>query len=73
MPDDIQKAQIMRDLRLPPLPGPPGANESTVELVLFRQFDTHVTLAEAVGLDAAVDYCNREDTHGEGWFTGWVL
>jgi hypothetical protein len=41
-----------------------------VELVLFVQYGDNVPLAY-VSHDDAMEYANREDTHGNGWFVGF--
>jgi hypothetical protein len=46
----------------------PGARD----LILFRQHGENVCLTQCT-LEDAREYCNREDTHGSGWFTGFDL
>jgi hypothetical protein len=59
---------------LPELPEPADEDAAgTATLVLFRFKEESITLGdgEVFALADAKEYCEREDTHGDGWFTGW--
>jgi hypothetical protein len=64
----------MYEGELPDLPDYPAESEDnghTCKLVLFRQNITNVVLATGVSHSDAVEYCERDDTSGNGWFVGW--
>lgn len=63
--------ELVAEYNLPPLPDP--ADESDAEariLVLFRQDAINIVLTLPVPFTDAVEYTNREDTHGDKWFVG---
>jgi len=78
--DDYDETEgLMRQFGLPALP---EADESMdIEsadsyaapryLTFFGVERTPVVLREYVTLADAKEYCNREDTHGRGWFVGF--
>jgi hypothetical protein len=33
--------------------------------------DNHKVIKEGLTLEEAQEHCQREDTHGEGWFDGY--
>jgi hypothetical protein len=41
------------------------------DLILRREHDDSILLREYVPLEDAKEYCQREDTHGDGWFVGF--
>lgn len=67
--DEVE--QVMAEYELPELPdyyeGPGSA-----QLVLFRMRENNEALTYC-SLEDAQEYCEREDTHGDGWFVGWHL
>lgn len=68
MNDYVQS--IIRDYELPDLPEE-SSDSDAVDLVLFRQNDSNVVIAESVSLSDARAYATDEDTHGDGWFVGY--
>jgi hypothetical protein len=72
MPADDTALVPVTDL-LPPLPEPAEDDEAElVALVLFRQGATNIRLTDyEIALADAQGYCDREDTHGDGWFVGF--
>jgi hypothetical protein len=56
---------------MPPLPEAGEDEEEMVTLVLFRQNQPATPIAEDIDRHDAMEYCEREDTHGDGWFIGW--
>ena len=48
---------------------------TTYSIVRFHQsLDTpNETIVRGLNLDQAQAHCNREDTHGDGWFDGYVI
>jgi hypothetical protein len=65
--DEVE--QVMAEFSLPPLPGyydGPGYRD----LILFTQDGVHALLTQCSREDA-MGYCDREDTHGPGWFAGF--
>lgn len=40
-------------------------------IIRFRQTGTHRTIRSGLTLAEAQGWCNREDTHGPGWFDGY--
>jgi hypothetical protein len=62
--------EIMQDYELPQLPPAyygPGARQ----LRLFRMRGGTADLGEPVSLEDAKEYCDLEETHGDGWFVGF--
>jgi hypothetical protein len=80
MPASESTEEILEEFGLPELPDLVDAcdtDETSVELVLYRErlADANVPIGY-VTRDDAMDYCDREDTHGtdnsgNGWFAGW--
>jgi hypothetical protein len=68
-PDEI--SDLAGEYKLPALPAYDDGPGSAA-LVLFRMNDASVTLT-CVSAGDAREYCNREDTHGSGWFVGFRL
>lgn len=74
-------ADILAAYGLPELPEPedPDLNydeegeqvEPTVWLILFQPEQESITLAGDILRADAQEYCQRDDTHGDGWFTGF--
>lgn len=64
--------QIMEYFGMPELPEAYDGEDSA-QLVLFRENDSNIVLAESVSIPDALEYCSREDTHGGGWFAGYNL
>lgn len=61
---------------LPELPEPvddPDEYEEgeLAELVLFRFQDKRISLGDGYLLADAMEYCQDEDTHSDGWFVGF--
>ena len=50
-----------------------GDKLTTYRIVRFyRERDKESkTIKTGLSLEAAQEHCNREDTHGEGWFDGY--
>jgi hypothetical protein len=46
-------------------------DEQTYEIVRFRFKEENEVLATGVTLEEAQEHCEREDTHGDGWFDGY--
>jgi hypothetical protein len=75
--DDIE--DIIAEFGLPDLPEPQDEpDEDAVELVLYRErlADENIPLGDGFAVADAMEYCDREDTHGtdragNGWFVGW--
>jgi hypothetical protein len=44
---------------------------TTYKIIRFRQDDESETLVRGLTLDQAQAHCQRDDTHGEGWFDGY--
>lgn len=68
---DFDVDELVTEYDLPPLPDEDDTGPEARVLVLFRQDDTNVVLTNPVALADAMNYCNREDTHGDGWFVGF--
>ncbi len=46
-------------------------NDKRYELVKFVFKGEREVIATGLTLAEAQEYCEREDTHGEGWFVGY--
>jgi hypothetical protein len=44
----------------------------TYKIVRFTFQGGHVVIKKGLTLAEAQEHCNREDTHGEGWFDGYT-
>jgi hypothetical protein len=51
------------------------SDETTYKIVRFCEDETdprhRETIATGLTLEEAKEHCNRDDTHGEGWFDGY--
>lgn len=45
--------------------------EETYEIVRFRFRGENEVIQTGVSLEEAQEHCNRDDTHGDGWFDGY--
>lgn len=45
--------------------------EVTYEIVRFRFRGENEVIQTGVSLEEAQEHCNRDDTHGDGWFDGY--
>jgi hypothetical protein len=65
---------VIEGYKLPELPEEYDG-EGSAQLVLFRQGDTNITLADQVSIADAQEYCQRADTHSVSgdWFAGYRL
>jgi hypothetical protein len=66
----LDRDVMVEAFKLPPLPDDEYEGEGARALILFRRTLGPVLLAESVSLEDAVEYVNRDDTHGPGWFVG---
>lgn len=72
-------AEVMAAYDLPELPEVADdddvwdgtAEDTTVELVLFRFQEENIVLGDGFTVADAQDYCGRDDTAGDGWFVGY--
>lgn len=48
------------------------ADVKTYKIVRFRFKGENETLVRGLTLEQAQAHCQREDTHGEGWFDGYM-
>lgn len=72
-------AEVMEDYCLPELPDADESLDPSTsdyasaprDLILHRFEDESILLREYVPLEAATEYCQRKDTHGDGWFVGF--
>lgn len=46
-------------------------DETTYEIVRFHFKGESEVIAQGKTLDEAQEWCEREDTHGDGWFDGY--
>jgi hypothetical protein len=46
--------------------------EQLYKIVRFHQHGNRETIARGLTLDEAQEHCQREDTHGTGWFDGYT-
>lgn len=61
---------VMAEFSLPPLPEFNDTDEDYRDLILFTQGGPSVILTQCSREDA-MEYCQREDTHGGDWFVGF--
>lgn len=45
---------------------------TTYKIIRFRQDGDNETRETGLTLEEAQAHCQREDTHGEGWFDGYT-
>ena len=69
--NDTSTTDTMAEYDLPELPDPADDEDGTAELVLFRFQQENITLGDGFTIAYAQEYCQREDTHGDGWFVGY--
>ena len=43
----------------------------TYRIVRFKFHEPREVMQEGLTLEEAQDHCQREDTHGDGWFDGY--
>ena len=48
-----------------------GTHAKTYKVVRFRQHGDNETLVRGLTLEQAQAHCQRDDTHGGGWFDGY--
>ena len=48
-----------------------AAVEQTYRIVRFKQTGEPRVIKEGVSLEEAQEHCQRDDTHGDGWFDGY--
>jgi hypothetical protein len=70
LPDRYELLDILLQYELPPLPDPTD-DDNARDIILFRQDDTNIVIAEHVSLEDARAYATDEDTSGDGWFVGY--
>lgn len=46
-------------------------DDMTYKIVRFKFQGDNETIATGLTLDEAQAHCQREDTHGDGWFDGY--
>lgn len=69
---DDDTLTLLVKYNLPELPDPAeDADPEARQLWIFRQSDERLELGWPVSLTDAQEYCEREDTHGDGWFVGY--
>ena len=69
---DTDTNTITEEYDLPELPEPTDDPDGeTAELVLFRFRQERISLGDGFTIADAQDYCSRDDTSGDGWFTGF--
>jgi len=47
-------------------------DEDTYSIVRFHFQSERVVIDTGLSLEEAQEHCSRDDTHGEGWFDGYV-
>lgn len=45
--------------------------DKTYKIVRFRQYGENEVIVRGLTLEQAQAHCNRDDTHGDGWFDGY--
>jgi len=45
---------------------------TTYKIIRFRFNAENEVIATGLTLEEAQEHCDREDTHGDGWFDGWT-
>lgn len=49
-----------------------GGNDPTYSIVRHRFEGENEVIRKGVTLEEAQEHCQREDTHGDGWFDGYA-
>lgn len=49
-----------------------GDDDATYSIVRFRFKGEREVIATGLTLDEAQEHCQRDDTHGDGWFDGYT-
>lgn len=47
-------------------------SEPKYKIVRFRQNGEPIVRQTGLTLEEAQEHCSREDTHGDGWFDGYM-
>jgi hypothetical protein len=47
------------------------SEDTTYEIVRFRFMQGGEVIQTGLTLEEAQEWCERDDTHGEGWFDGY--
>lgn len=50
---------------------PIDEEEKTYSIIRFRMYEKAEVIKTGVTLEEAEEHCERNDTHGDGWFDGW--
>jgi hypothetical protein len=45
--------------------------DKTYSIIRFKFKGENEVIKTGVSLEEAQEHCNREDTHGDGWFDGY--
>lgn len=46
--------------------------EMTYSIIRFKMNEDNEVIETGLTLEEAQEHCQREDTHGEGWFDGYT-
>lgn len=57
---------------LPKVDGTPIDEEQTYSIIRFRHNAENEVIETGLTLEEAQEHCDREDTHGDGWFDGYT-
>jgi hypothetical protein len=47
-------------------------DEATYSIIRFNFKEPNEVLKTGVSLEEAQEWCERDDTRGDGWFDGWT-
>ena len=47
-------------------------DDTTYKIVRYRFKGENEVIEEGLTLEEAQEHCNREDSHGDGWFDGYT-